>query len=371
MVSMQGYVWVTRHGLRVLADGATELLVEESSSTEPVPRPVIHLVRVSADGREVETDLIGAAIDPEAAAFDATGAVWIAGTFEGVRSVTRVLRGSDGTHDLHTPLALTSVSDLRPVPDGGVLVVGGIGASSALERYTADGDIDTAFGVDGIAFGPARRGDVSIVFGAAAVGADGRIFVTGTRHEGFGFSPIVFAFTASGKREASFGQDGLVVFPFSGNAGSVVATADGGAVVSTTDGLKRVDATGTLDGDWTTRAANVEGSPAALAARGDLTTVGMTFVPDEPPRHDCFASSGGVCLREAWLVSRLLPDGSPDVRFGGAGTVVTDTPPPNGAQDTGFGVAALAPAGRVTVAGVACRAPFVCDVAVARYQDVP
>ena len=47
------------------------------------------------------------------------------------------------------------------------------------------------------------------------------------------------------------------------------------------------------------------------------------------------------------------------------------TDDPNGAQDTGFGVAALAPAGRITVAGVACRAPFVCDVAVARYHDVP
>ena len=370
MVSMQGYVWVTRHGFRVLADGATELLVEESSSTEPVPRPVIHLVRISADGRDVDTELVGAAIDPEAAAFDATGAVWIAGTFDGLRSVTRVPRGSDGTNDLHTSLALTSVSDLVPVPDGGVLVVGATATASALERYTADGRIDAAFGVDGIARGPARRGDVSIVFGAAAVGTDGRIFVTGTRYEGFGFSPIVFAYTASGKPDASFGRGGLVVFPSSGNAGSVLATADGGAVISTTDDVQRLDATGTHDAEWSARAANVAGGPAALGARGDLATVGMTFVPDEPPRHDCFASSGGVCQREAWLVSRLLPDGSPDVRFGGTGTVVTDTPPPNGAQDTGFGRAALAPAGRITVAGIACRAPFVCDVAVARYGDV-
>jgi hypothetical protein len=69
-------------------------------------------------------------------------------------------------------------------------------------------------------------------------------------------------------------------------------------------------------------------------------------------------------------VSRLGADGTPDARFGGTGTVVTDSAPPNGAQGTGYSKFALVPAHRITAAGTACRAPFVCDVVVARYGDV-
>ena len=87
-------------------------------------------------------------------------------------------------------------------------------------------------------------------------------------------------------------------------------------------------------------------------------------------RFECRISSGGVCQRLALLVQRLRADGSADTRFAGNGAVITDTDPPYGAQDTSFTTFVLAPERRITAAGIACRAPFECDLVVARYGDV-
>jgi hypothetical protein len=45
------------------------------------------------------------------------------------------------------------------------------------------------------------------------------------------------------------------------------------------------------------------------------------------------------------------------MQFAGSGTVITDSDPPYGAQDT--------------AAGSVCSEPFLCDLVVARYGSVP
>jgi len=99
--------------------------------------------------------------------------------------------------------------------------------------------------------------------------------------------------------------------------------------------------------------------------------VGSTFVPDEPRRFACENFSDGTCLRRALVVQRFLADGSADMQFAGSGTVITDSDPPYGAQDTTFGALALAPQGRITAAGSVCSEPFLCDLVVARYGNAP
>jgi uncharacterized delta-60 repeat protein len=370
LVSLQRSVVVAARGLRVTPEGGTEVLIVDRSPS--FLHPVVLRFGIEPDGSNVEADVVGGSIEAEAAAIDGEGRVWIAGRFDGVRSVTRVPPGSDGTDDFHAPLALATVSDLVPLPDGGVLAVGRTDALSALQRFAADGRVDTTFGRNGVVLDRDRGGaDVSNVYARAAIAPDGRIFVGGTQFTaGLAFFPIVLAYEPSGTPDSAFGLGGLVVFDFIGNGGAVVAMPNGDVVTTTMNGPRRLTRTGGLDAEWAARAASLEQTPTAVGPGGDLVAAGSTFVPDEPRRLDCSTSSGGVCQRAAWVVSRLRPDGAPDARFGGAGTVVTDTPAPNGASGTGWGPAALAPAGRVTTAGLACRAPFVCDLAVARYVDV-
>ncbi len=247
-------------------------------------------------------------LDVEAAAFSADGGIlWAAGRSGG----TRALRRFDSTLAValavDARLVLDPIGDLIPLAGGDMLAIGQIvDRVSGLQRLDVFGDLETGFG-------------------------DAHGVVSGPRRQGDASTFL---------HSASEAPDGRIL------------------VAGTRSELLR------------TRSAGSAAGAGVLAADGALTSAGAAFVPDEPRRFDCGTSSGGVCQRLAPTVARLLANGTPDVRFGGTGTVVTDTTAPYGAQGTSYAAFALGPPGRITVAGTLCRAPFVCDVVVARYRDV-
>jgi len=358
LVPLQSDVRVPSHGIRIVDDGVVEILLLDHSAA------VAQVLRVFPDGRHGEDERVRVAIDATDGTFGPNGDVWLTGTFEGRTTLTHVPR-SAGSSATHTPLALMSVGRLGLLPDGGVLALGRTNeTTSALERFDAAGAVDVAFGNHGLVVDPHRTDERTNSYGSVAIAADGRIVVAGTQFTfGLAFHPFVAVFDRTGRPDRSFGGDGLVVLDSIGSASVVVAPADGGAVifVSPHGGYIRLGRSGAIDPN---------GPGTFLLTPADRTTGGDRFVPDEPRRFDCSIASGGVCLRLAPAVGRLRADGSPDPRFGDGGSTVTDTEPPYGAQGTGYFAFALAPLGRITVAGTLCRAPFVCDVVVARYGDV-
>ncbi|UJA21242.1 hypothetical protein HJD18_14150 [Thermoleophilia bacterium SCSIO 60948] len=90
--------------------------------------------------------------------------------------------------------------------DGKAIVVGEVGGSWILSRFTVDGQIDTGFGVNGVEY----RGPVSVgVAHAVEVLADDRILAAGTSFDGDGFRMAAVRSLPNGDTDTSFGDRGL------------------------------------------------------------------------------------------------------------------------------------------------------------------
>lgn len=311
------------------------------------------------DGTRVAHENLGETTEPVQGVFATNGDVWVTGTIAARLTMTRFPR-SPGSAAIHTPLALEAVYDVLPLPDGGVLAVGRSDErTSALECFDATGAVDLGFGTAGIVVDPHRTDERTNSYGAAAVAGEDRILVSGTQFTfGLAFYPVVAAFDRAGRPDRSFGGDGQLVVDAIGGADAIAGAADGGAAILVgTVGFMRLGPSGTLDRDYAAHAADtfVAGF-FQLGQAGDLTAVGSAFVPDEPSGSAC-SNASGVCRHYVPLVGRLLPDGTPDPRFGEGGIVATATDPPSGAEGTGYTTFALAPAARITVACAAVRRP--------------
>ncbi len=73
---------------------------------------------------------------------------------------------------------------------------------------------------------------------------------------------------------------------------------------------------------------------------------GSSWVPDEPRRFACLASSGDTCLRLAIAFQSIDADGALDTAFGDGGTTITDLP-----RRTAPRTRPIAPASRARPAG--------------------
>lgn len=164
--------------------------------------------------------------------------------------------------------AIDQITDHTPrnvaiQPDGKILVTGYktnvFGAEGFfLRRYLSDGQLDTAFGKNGAAIGPESNSFRTLYRGERiAVQADGRIAVVG-RANGY---YAVWQFSAGGRRDDSFGQDGLRIlnrYPINNDTspelniqrGKLLVTirkiVDGGSRLA----LLRLTTSGTNDGTF-------------------------------------------------------------------------------------------------------------------------
>ncbi|UJA21240.1 hypothetical protein HJD18_14140 [Thermoleophilia bacterium SCSIO 60948] len=89
--------------------------------------------------------------------------------------------------------------------DGKAIVVGEVGQSWILSRFTVDGQIDTSFGVNGVEY----RGPVSVGEARAVdVLPDDRILTVGKSDDGEGFRMAAVRSFPDGETDTSFGEDG-------------------------------------------------------------------------------------------------------------------------------------------------------------------
>jgi uncharacterized delta-60 repeat protein len=281
-------------------------------------------------------------------------------------------------------------------------------------RYTADGQVDSAYGEYGVAYGLFCTS--SDVVSDMAIGADGSVFLCG--HEDFGpfedGQAAVLKWDPTGQLDTSFGQnqgtyglqlgahtyfygmalqaDGKIVLsgnysPVSmramlhrlnvdgtpdttfGISSSVLPDPPGtsdmfGKVAVQPDGrilatlyytghveLQRYMPDGTLDASFATNGA------FTIGTTGSVEYPGIYLLPDG--RITCFVFLGGGFVENVSYhrVVRLLPDGTPDPTFGGDGVVDLPAPETNGS------FTAMLPDGRLLIAngpspntGVRCLA---------------
>jgi uncharacterized delta-60 repeat protein len=326
------------------------------------------LVVAQSDGKIIVAGSSGGAVDPFALArYNADGSPDTNfGT--GGRVVTDFGSGTD----VGSAVALQA--------DGKIVVVGfgvdfrsSTGTDFVLERYNADGSLDTTFGGGGkVTTDFASLSDYAT---GVAVQSDGKIVVAGYCYGGAtGFDFALARYNADGTLDATFGSAGEVTTDFAAGddfAAGVTLQADGKIVVaghSNSGGsgdfeLARYNTDGTLDatfgssGEVTTDFAGGTdfATAVALQADGKIVVAGFTVG---------FSTDGDSSSGSDFALARYNPDGSPDATFGSAGEVTTDF-----AAGYDFANAvALQADGKIVVAGASTSGVGNNDFALARYN---
>lgn len=199
-------------------------------------------------------------------------------------------------------------------PDGAIVVTGTTGnpnTRALTVRFLPDGSVDQSFGEGG-----AVISDVGGRGAAESIASSGqRILVGGFAGTTDGNDDIaLFGYTAAGEPDGGFGVDGVVVintpFPF-GAARDVVVAGDGSLLAIgemsdfQTSSLEvvRFSAAGAQDADFRIARAETDPASAFLDREGRLVIAG----------NDVIAGQAN------FLVARYLSDGTPDASFNGDG----------------------------------------------------
>lgn len=238
-------------------------------------------------------------------------------------------------------------SDLALQPDGKIVLVGTLdsiwlstdphGYDFAVARLNTDGTLDTSFDDDG-------RQSIDLEsdfdFGTAvAVQPDGKIVVSGNSFQAGGYDFAVARLNADGSLDTSFDGDGRQTVDFGGtpvldefnfldeDARDMVLQPDGKIVVAGSVlreepigydfAVARLNVDGSLDNSFDGDGRQTIGTPktevvrgVALQADGKIVVAGSMKGPDDSD----------------FALTRLNPDGSPDVAFGEGGLLFTDFP---------------------------------------------
>lgn len=192
-----------------------------------------------------------------------------------------------------------------------------------------DGDLDTGFGIDGMAWSQVADASYRVV-PHIAVQADGRIVTCSADADGYDIRDVVVTrFTADGAVDAGFGVGGHAIVDFDGDedgCAAIVVQPDGRILAAGWSrlpdrmALVRLTANGALDGGFGGGSGRVhvsfgdgatasEATSLALQANGRILVAG-TFRP----------ATGG----RQFALARLLGDGSLDASFALTGRVSVD-----------------------------------------------
>jgi uncharacterized delta-60 repeat protein len=219
-----------------------------------------------------------------------------------------------------------AVTGLALQADGKLVVAGSTGSGDfALERFTAAGSLDTAFG---------SGGQVATHFGngqgfasGVVVQPDGKIVAAGAANmPGGGLDFALARYNPDGTPDATFGTGGQVTTDFGGtdSAASLALQADGKIVLAGLSllgggqnfAVARYNPNGTLD---TTFGA---GGKVTTAFAGSLSAAFRVVA-----QADGKILAGGQAVSGSnsnFALARYNPDGSLDVGFGSGGQVTTD-----------------------------------------------
>jgi uncharacterized delta-60 repeat protein len=302
-----------------------------------------------------------------AAAVDAGGAVTIAGYLYSTTDVPKyyVARlpaggGADTTFGTAGQTVTPAIGQvMEPVrssllqPDG-KLIIGGSASTTystqsfALERYNADGSVDTTFGTAGQVLANFTIG-VDQLYGLA-LQTDGKILAVGTASYPSGStstgSYIAAArFNADGSLDTTFGTGGMVVAPqigygsTSSNYGrSVLVQPDGKILLGGGDSnhfdVVRLTATGSIDYSF--------GSSGVFTETSHISSfVSMALLPN----GDVLAGGVSTTSPVGFQLTRVLPTGNFDSTFGTQGVVVLNM------ASASVGAMAVQPDGHIVLAG--------------------
>lgn len=219
-----------------------------------------------------------------------------------------------------------ALKDVAEGADGSIVAVGYYNGPSAVAltavRLRPDGSLDPSFG---------QGGKVEIPFAAmdargtdVAIQIDGKIVIAGfTMPPGSNQRAIIVRLLPDGSPDASFGWQGTVQLDQSGastKAAGMAIQLDGKVVIGEAWPANemcavRVDDSGVPDPGF-----GIGGRACVSLPQGAARTTAIALQPDSK-----LLLGGGLASSSKSAFARLLPDGSPDVSFGGSGVASFDT----------------------------------------------
>ncbi len=233
--------------------------------------------------------------------------------------------------------------DVALQPDGKIVVgaistiVGAGFVQFAVVRYLPDGNLDPAFGVNGVVL--TRFGDdINALAHAIAVQPDGKIIAAGytVDNSTSTHSFAIARYLPDGTLDTSFSEDGKLTLGGLRAIEDIVLQQDGKIVAVGTGGLARFNADGSLDPTFGVNGqalvADFEQRAGALQPDGRIVTAGQ-YTNSDP-------------FDRGFALARYLPDGSLDPTFGTGGRVNTSV-----GGDGSVGALTLQSDGRIIAAG--------------------
>ena len=257
-----------------------------------------------------------------------------------------------------TKMAVQSMPDFSER----ILIAGGTACGgktcTRVERYTASGDLDLSFGTNGVTI---LQADTSYS-GAILILPDGKIVVGG------GLNPLV-RLNADGTPDTNFGPGGVSRTKPSvavqtlelQNDGKIIAAGTISAGNTNNFGIARYDSAGRLDTSF-----GSSGKTSIDFAK--LNDIAIDVAVDEFGRilvcgEATYAKTNPAAVGYDAVIVRLTPSGKLDGTFGSGGKTRLDI---GGAQDE-FTSIALQADGRIVVAGEGRYPGAKADVLTARY----
>jgi uncharacterized delta-60 repeat protein len=209
---------------------------------------------------------------------------------------------------------------------GKIVMAGDAGSDFILVRYNANGSLDTTFGSGGEVFSSWPQFP-SLGARALLQQPDGKLIVVGDTNGAAPNDWVLACYNANGTLDTSFGNQGVVVTPLSGEVGSG-GTGGGGAALypiagTPNDGKIVVVGSDDSTGTWQTVRYNANGSLDATFGSGGVVVTQISGNPisvalDATGRPVATGFNGG-----ATELARFNLDGTPDTTFGSGGLVIT------------------------------------------------
>jgi uncharacterized delta-60 repeat protein len=251
------------------------------------------------------------------------------------------------------------VSTISQQSDGKLLVLGGIHnldislGNVVIVRFTANGQMDSSFALDGVLLTAPNIGAYEV--NAGAVLPDDKILVAGNHYDYFGATPKTFLirYLPDGGLDPTFGTNGIVISPFSTSLvfqtkalalqpnGRIVLCGSTGNGSSKNTAVGRLNANGTKDntfsGDgvvWISTGPYTETANALAVQNDGKIVVAATY-----------NNSNDIDESDPILI-RLKADGTLDSTFSENGYTVTVLP-----GDNEPNALVLTPDGHYVVAG--------------------
>ena len=265
--------------------------------------------------------------------------------------------------------------EMEMQPDGGI-VLGGTRNDSVQKdiqilRYLPDGKKDNSFGEHGAVIYAGAAGKDDYAFGVTH-DAEGKILVAGREHNGHDPDILLLRYTADGKPDPTFGENGFVRYPGPGNG-----TDSARGVVVEQDG--RILITGEMNTSSHKEMIALRFSPDGT--RDDQYGINGVFVLNRSADKDSFGFgitlddeqkaviTGGIVIpgekNSSIATVRLLRNGVPDETFGTNG--LTRYQGNAGGPDYGNWVSIM-PDKKILVTGAETDRDGSYDIVVIRYN---